>query len=341
MVCQTLAGIFAIGAMETSQKLQRLFVRNYLHKRVALILMTGFALLGGGCSLETSGKNHFAMYANPDEDSQNQKKLKRQRLKIGVLPNHSHSEQKDMTKALDGYLEETLGLQIDFLIASEYQNVIDWLVEEKVDMAYLEATSYLEALERGAKIQPLVAPIDKYTGRPWYRAAIIVKADSSIQSLSDLIGKKIAFVDKFSTCGYLIPAMAFRELSILPKYDFDQTIYAGTHFKTLRALQEGEVDAAATNIPFYMGYQKLGKLNPEQFRMIWESDSIPQVPIVISQKLPKELVEKLKLAFLGAPDGIEEIMGIQSTGYTLIVDGDYTRIRKLRKKMNLQSEAIK
>ena len=325
--------------MQTSQKLQRFFVHNYLHKRVALILMTGFALLGGGCSLEISTKNHFAMYGSPDEDAQNQKKLKS--LKIGVLPNHRPTEQEVMTTDLESYLEEILGLQVTFLVASQYQNLIDWLVQEKVDMAYLEANSYLEALERGAKIQPLVAPIDKNTGRPWYRAAIVVKTDSPIKNLSDLRGKKIAFVDKSSTSGYLIPAIAFQELQILPKYDFAEIIYAGTHSKSLRALQKGEVDAAATNIPFYMKSQKLGKLNPDEFRTIWESDSIPQVPVVISQKLPKELVKKLKLAFLQAPDGIdEEIMGIQSTGYTLIVDGDYTRIRKLRQKMNLQSEAI-
>lgn len=325
--------------MQTSQKLQQLFVHNYLHKRVALILMTGFALLGGGCSLEISTKNHFAMYGSPDEDTQNQKKLKS--LKIGVLPNQSPTEQEVMTTDLESYLEEILELQVNFLIASEYQDVIDWLVEEKVDMAYLEATSYLEALERGAKIQPLVAPIDKHTGHSWYGAAIIVKADSSIKNLSDLRGKKIAFVDKFSTSGYLIPAIAFKELHIFPKYDFAKTIYAGTHSNTLKALQKGEVDAAATSIPFYMKSQKLGKLNPDEFRTIWESDSITQVTVVISQKLPKELVKKLKLAFLQAPDGIDkEIMGMQSTGYTLIVDGDYTRIRKLRQKMNPRSGAI-
>ena len=324
--------------MRTSKELQRIFVHNYLHKRVALILMTGFALLGGGCRVERLNKNHLAMYSHPDEEGQKTKKLKN--LKIGVLPNHSFTKSEGMTKALDGYLEKTLGLQIDFLIASEYQHIIDLLVEEKIDMAYLEASYYLEALERGAQIQPLVAPIDKYTGRPWFRSTIIVKSDSSIKNLSDLKGKRIAFVDKFCTSGYLVPAIAFQKLRIIPKYDFAQTTYAGTHYKSLKALQKGEVDAAATNIPFYMKLQKLGKLNPNEFRAIWESDSISQVPIVVSQKLPQELIEHLKLAFLQAPNGIEEIMGIQSTGYTLVLDRDYARIRKLRKKLNLQSEAI-
>lgn len=322
--------------MRTSKELQQIFVHNYLHKQVALILMTGFTLFGSGCRVGTFSKNHFAMYSNPDEDSQNQKKQKSKSLKIGVLPSHSPTKQKGMTKALDRYLEETLGLNVNFLIASEYQHLIDWLVEEKIDMAYLGANSYLEALRRGAKIKPLVAPIDKYTGRPWFRSTIIVKADSSIQSLSDLKGKRIAFVDKSSTSGYLVPAIAFQELQIIPKYDFVQTIYAGTHSKSLKALQKGEVDAAVTNLPFYMKLRKLGKLHPNEFRAIWESDSISQVLIVVSQKLPEELVEELKLAFLQAPDGIEEIMGIKSTGYTLVLDRDYTRIRKLRKKLNLQ-----
>lgn len=320
--------------MGTSKELQRIFFRNYLHKQVALILITGFTFLGGGCTVEISGKNHFAMYPSPDEEGQSQKKIKS--LKIGVLGNSYPKEKQSTTKALDIYLEKTLGLKIDFLVAAKYQDIINWLVEEKVDMAYLEATSYLEALDRGAKIQPLVAPIDKYTGRPWFRSAIIVKADSSIQSLSDLKGKKVAFVDKLSTSGYLIPAIAFQQLRIFPEGDFAQTIYADTHVKSLKALQKGEVDAAATNIPFYMKLQKLGKLHPDEFRKIWESDYTSQVSIVISKKLPNKLVEKLKLAFLQAPDGIEEIMGIQSTGYTLILDRDYTQIRKLRKKLNVQ-----
>ncbi|MDJ0772604.1 MAG: phosphate/phosphite/phosphonate ABC transporter substrate-binding protein [Mastigocoleus sp. MO_167.B18] len=326
--------------MRTSKELQQIFVHNYLRKRVALILMTGFALLGSGCRVGTFSKNHFAMYSSsPDEDSHNQKRL--ESLKIGVLPNYSPTKQKGMTQALDRYLEKTLGLQVDFRIASEYQNIIDWLVKEEIDIAYLGATSYLEALERGARVKPLVAPIDKYSGRPWFKSVILVKANSSVQSLSDLKGKRVAFVDKFSTSGYLVPAIAFQQIRITPKYDFVQTIYAGTHYKSIKALQEGKVDAAATNIPFYMKLKKLGKLNQNEFRAIWKSDYISQVPIVVCQKLPEELVENLKLAFLQAPNGIEEIMGIQSTGYTLILERDYRRIRKLRKKLNFRSEAIK
>jgi phosphonate transport system substrate-binding protein len=338
----------------------RLFSKNRV-----LILVVIMSLLNTACTGKVSENNQPIV--NSVSSQQNLVTLK-----IGVLPAQNRIEQERMIKPLKEYLEQSLGRGVDtdlqskipvgqgrhkkleiqkvqsaiatsvnFQIGKDYEQIIDWLLQDKLDMAYLGPMSYLEALDRGAKIEPLVAPIDKHTGQPWYRACILVRQDSPIKTLKDLKGKRIAFVDKLSTSGYLMPLFTFKKLGIDYQRDFTQVIYAGSHSKSMDALEDGIVDAAATNISSYLKRQKSGKLTPQNTRIIWESAPIPNSLIVVSKKLSPELIKRLKQAFISSPEGLEDIIGTESAGYTLVTASDYAPIEQLRKDINLIAVPIK
>ncbi|WP_442938145.1 substrate-binding domain-containing protein [Nostoc sp.] len=343
-----------------------LFTRYRLFsKSRVLIVAIIMALLSTGCTEKASQKNQ------PVVDSvSSQQNLPT--LRIGVLLTQSQTEQERMIKPLKEYLEQSLGQKVDtesqskimggqgrhkksdiekvqgaiassvdFQIAKDYEQIIDWLLQDKLDMAYLGPMSYLEAVDRGAKVEPLVAPIDKHTGQPWYRACIIVKKDSLIKTLKDLKGKRIAFVDKLSTSGYLMPLVTFKKLGIDYDRDFAQVLYAGSHGNSMTALEDGIVDAAATNISSYLKRQKSGNLTSQNSRILWESAPIPNSPIVVSKKLSPELIQRLKQAFVSSPEGLEDILGTESAGYTLVTPSDYAPIEQLRKYLNLISVPVK
>ena len=303
---------------------------------VTFLLVSIVAFLNASCSNQVSTTDSLAI---PLEVASSNNNISA--LKIGVLPTQSHQEQQQMIKPLENYLEKSLKTEVNFEIASSYKQIVEWLVDEKIDMAHVTGVSYLEALEAGAEIEPLVAPVNKYTGRAWYRAAIIVKSDSNIKTLHQLINKRFAFVNKYSTSGYLMPFTALNELGIHPEQDFKKVVYPGTHTKTLAALENGDIDAAATNITYYHEQQKMGKLKPEKFRVIWESEPIPPSLIVVSKKIPIDSIKQLKISFLNTPEGIEDIFGEQSAGYTTIADSDYTSIRDLRAKLSFKTEKVK
>ncbi|AFZ23012.1 phosphate/phosphite/phosphonate ABC transporters, periplasmic binding protein [Cylindrospermum stagnale PCC 7417] len=310
-----------------------LFTRNDLFtKSAVLVLAVVVALMGTGCSFQASGGSKSTVDKAPISSKKNLPTLK-----IGVLPARNPQDQEQMIKAFDAYLEKSLGRQVDFQVAKSYSEAVDWLVQEKVDIGYLGPSTYLRALDRGAKVEPLVAPIDRHTGQPWYRACIIVRVDSPIKTLKDLKGKRVAFVDKSSTSGYLMPLASLKKQGIEPGRDFARVLFAGNHSKSMAALEDGTVDAAAANISSYLKRQQSGKLTAKNSRIIWESAPIPQAPIVVSKKLPIELIKQLKQAFINTPDGIEDITGTESAGYTLVSPSDYAPIQQLRKDLNLIS----
>lgn len=243
-----------------------------------------------------------------------------------------------MIAPLEAHLEKVLGQPVEFLIAKDYKDNVDMLVDGRANAAYTGAVSYLEALERGVKVEPLVAPIDQFTNRPWYRACIIVAANSSIHALADLKGRRVAFVSPSSTSGYLMPLAALKQLGIDPERDFAQVVFGGTHASTEALLEDGKVDAIATNVPSYTKRLSLGRLTPQNSRVVWESAPVPHSPFLVASDLPPQLIDKLKEAFLTVPPGLQDIVGTQAQGYTLVQASDYEPIQQLRIQLHLAAE---
>jgi len=230
-------------------------------------------------------------------------------------------------------LTKTLSLPVKISLTKDYQESIDLLVEGKVEIAYLGPFSYIKAKERNPNLEPLVAHIEKSTARPWYTSAIVVNTAAGINNLEDLKGKRFGFVSKSSTSGFLVPSAHFQELKIEPERDFAAVEYAGGHDKNLEALITGKVDAIAVEKPTYLQFVRDGKLPEEKYKLIWESNPIPNSPIVISSQLPSELKSKLQIAFIKAPEGLANVGGFQASGYTAVRDEDYNIIRQIQKSI--------
>ena len=305
-------------------------------KLVAFLVTLITAFLNLSCSKNTPNSNNLVITTATASSNENI-----ETFKIGVIATQSFEEQQKMIKPLEEYLQQSLETGVNFQVASNYQQIVQWLVDGKIDMAYLTAVSYLEVLDAGAEIEPLVAPINKFTGRLWYRAAIVVKTDSNIKTLQQLKNKRFAFANKYSTSGYLIPFAALSELGINQKQDFKQVVYLGTDAKVLAALENDDIDAVAINVPYFQKQLKIGKLDENKFRVIWESPPIPPSLIVVSKKLPKSTIKQLKISFLNTSEGIEDIFGVESLGYTSVEDADYNQIRILRAKLNGKPEVVR
>jgi phosphonate transport system substrate-binding protein len=123
-------------------------------------------------------------------------------------------------------LQKITGLHFKTSIATSYAAVIEAMGAGKVDIGWLATFSYVLAKQ---KYDVDLLLIVVRFGSPFYRGQIVVRADSNIRKLSDLKGKKFAFVDPASTSGHLYPKTLMISKGLNPDRLFSQSLFAGSH----------------------------------------------------------------------------------------------------------------
>lgn len=260
-------------------------------------------------------------------------------LEIAIIPSVSSTKQQDKIQLLEDYLNQELNQPVKIKLTKDYETGVNLLVTGQVEVAYLGPLAYVKAKQRNSDLEPIVAHIEKTTGRPWYTSVIVVNRQAGINTPADIKGKRFSFVSPSSASGFLFPIAEFKRLGITPNQDFSQVQYSGGHDKNIMALAEGKVDAIAVDKSVYIEAVQQNKLPENQYKMIWESDPIPNSPFVISSTLPLELKTRFQRALINAPEGLVSVGGTTATGYTVVQDEDYEPIRKLQAFLLLESPA--
>jgi phosphonate transport system substrate-binding protein len=303
---------------------------NSLIKRqiaiIALVVPT-LIVISTGCTTKTSINNQ------PQQTATSQVSAESVPSTLMIASIASRNETPEQLQHLTEYLTKTLKRPVSIQAIKDYNRTVDLLVEEKVQVAVLGPLSYIEAKQRNPQIEPIVAPINKSTGRPWYKSAIIANSASGSKTLDDLKGKRLGFVSKLSTSGYMFAVVHLLGLGFNFDTDFASVQFFKNQEDTLAALLDGKVDAIAINLDIYNQAKEAGKIN-YFYQVIWESEPIPESPIVVTQKLSPQLITELKEAFLSAPIGMLSLAGVPSNGYTLVQDSDYYQVKQVKKQLD-------
>ncbi len=292
------------------------------------LLAPAFILSTTACTTQTASNTN----PEPAPTSQESPETPSSPLKIAFIINMNEAQIQEQQQAITKYLSQTLKQPVVLEGVPDYKAAVDLLVEEKVQIARLGPLTYVEAKRQNPEIEPIVAAINEATGRPWYKSAIIVNTDSAIKTLDDLKGKRLGFVSPLSTSGYMFAAVHLLDLGFNFDSDFASVEFFKSHDKTLAALLSGQVDAIVIELEIYAQGRKSGKIS-DTYQVIWESEPIPESPIVVSQKLSPELINQLKEAFIASPIGMVSPDGIPSNGYTIVQDSDYERVKQVKQKL--------
>jgi phosphonate transport system substrate-binding protein len=295
---------------------------------IALIIPV-LLVISSGCTTQTTSNTN----PQPTPSSQASGEKVPSTLMVVVLTQSDNVEQKEREQVLAEYLTKTLKQPVSVQGAKSYDAAVDLLVEEKVQVAALGPLTYIEAKRRNPQVEAIAASITKSTGRPWYKSAIVVNSASGIKTFEDLKEKRLGFVSKLSTSGYMFPVVYLMDKGLNLDGDFASVDFFKSHDSTLTALLDGKVDAVGVELDVYKKFKEAGKVS-DDFQVIWESDPIPQSPIVVSQKLSPKTILDLKEAFTKAPLGMISFSGIASNGYTLVQDSDYDRVRQVKKQLD-------
>lgn len=226
-------------------------------------------------------------------------------LHVILIPTDGGTE--DGTKAdyqpIFGAISRMTGLQFDIKVGQSYATVVEALCNNAADIAFVGPVTYIQARDRGCA-DLLAVGVEK--NQSIYYAGIFTKAGSTIRSLSDLKGKRVAFGDVNSTSSFVYPMAMIVDAGLDPVRDLAAIRISGSHADSLAALIHGQADAAALSFDSFGKAVEEHAVDPATIRIVAKSPPIPYPPLIMNSKLDAGLKAKLRDAFASvhAADGI-------------------------------------
>lgn len=300
-----------------------------IRKLTAAVFLIFTVLAGSvsGCSTNSKTEGQSTFSSNPAPA------VEKKVLRVGLIPNQAPDEMKAKYEPFKKYLSEKLNMEIELFVASNYAGVVEAMASDKLDMAYFGGLTYVQAKKRAA-IHPIVTDIDSETKTTKYYSLIITPADSEIKQLADLKGKTFAFGDVSSTSGSLYPRYMLDKAGLKVPDDFANVIYTGKHDATALAVQNGKVDAGGLEGRILNKLITDGKIDKNKIRILAKSDPIEGYPWVVSDKLDKDLENKLVDAFLSMSD--QELLKLmKAEGFKKVTAENYKYIEEQAARLGL------
>ncbi|MCP5157890.1 MAG: phosphonate ABC transporter substrate-binding protein [Gammaproteobacteria bacterium] len=259
---------------------------------------------------------------------------------MGLIPAENNEEMVQRFEPMRAQLEKKLGQPVKVFTATDYTGVIEAMKKKRVDIAWFGPLSYYLA-EQEAGAEAFAVGIREGSNSHTYKSIFIAPCDSGIQSIKDLKGKSVAFVDPASTSGGLMPTyMVKKETGMMPDQFFGKFTYAGSHDAAELAVKNKTVDAAADNDITYGKMLAKGLITKATNCVIMESDPLPGSPLVYRGDLPEEMKKNIRDAVLNAHEEIKVTGYGNLSHYVAIAPKDYQMIRDMVQELGLKKEQM-
>lgn len=224
---------------------------------------------------------------------------------------------------LTEYLSKVLNHPVVLSLSPNMPAAIKDVTNNRVDLAYLTPVAYLKSHDLG-KTRIMVKTLTN--NKPYFQLMIVVRDDSQIKAVNDLVGKRFAFGDKAALLQRAVVVGSGLKLEDFASYEF-----IGHYDNIVRGVLNKDFDAGI--IKDTKAYKWQGK----GIRIIYASPELPPYNITASNKLSNEMFNKISKAFteldVNNPQHrpVIKALSFKYDGFVTTSDSDYDIVRKLIK----------
>jgi phosphonate transport system substrate-binding protein len=221
------------------------------------------------------------------------------KLVLAAVPAEQDAQLQESYRVTMEILEAELGIPVDFFQAADYAGVIEALIANRVDLAQFGPFAYVIATANGAEASPVGIMVKDPDEEPGYQSYLVARSDNSeINSLTDVTGSRLCFVDPGSTSGYLVPLAGLLDAGINPDED-TTAIFAGGHDASVISVANGDCDAGfAFDSMVTELLPERGEIDEGEIKIVWESEVIAGSPMAMRTALPESLQVAIAEIFL-------------------------------------------
>jgi len=237
-------------------------------------------------------------------------------LVFGFLPIVSSERLVLRFSPLTDYLSEKLGIEIRMETAPDFKSFVQRTNEgQRYDILFTAPHLYYLANKNSG--YRAIVRVD----RPGMKAVIVTQATSTIRSIQDLRGRRLATTDPLALATVLARAR-LAQAGIDP--DNDLTLIATpSHNASLLSSYRGTTDAAVLIRPVYLRARQEIRDNT---RIVAETESAPHMPIAVARRVDDGVARRLRdilVNMSGEPQGRALLQHIDWPGFVTAQPGDY------------------
>jgi phosphonate transport system substrate-binding protein len=213
-------------------------------------------------------------------------------------------DHRETPAALDRFrdqLRHEVGEQVVLRVVDSYGALADALTRGEAHLAWMPPLLFVDAVER-TPLVPLVTA--ERNGRREYCSVLFTVEGSKFTSLKELRGSTVAWVDRASAAGYLLPRAHLAAEGFNLKTLFARELFLGSHGAVVRAVLTGKADVGATfggapgedeeDRP--SGFSEVAA--SDEVRVLFRTSSIPADVVACRRDVPVATREHLISALL-------------------------------------------
>jgi phosphate/phosphite/phosphonate ABC transporter binding protein len=162
---------------------------------------------------------------------------------LAVVPSSTPGDARLALDSLCIALTKLLDTPVHGINCASYSDLALELEKDRVDFAWMSPTLMILTNEN-IQLRPLLSAIrDERTS---YRAALFVDGAKPYYSLDDLHNGIVAWVDRTSAAGYIVPRIHLAARGIDPTRYFRKELFLRSHAEVVKAVLAGKADIGAT-----------------------------------------------------------------------------------------------
>ena len=256
-----------------------------------------------------------------DTPSDSDKLLDPDTLVFAYTPVEDPAIYADIWEPFIEHLSEVTGKDVRFFAVQSNAAEIEAMRSDRIHIAGFSTGPTPFAVNLAGAVP--FAIMGTEDGEFGYTLQVYTRRDSGIDKLKDLKGKRIAHTSPTSNSGNQAPRALFPKHGVVPGKDYE-VVYSGSHDQSMLGVVAGDYDAAPVASEVVDRMAERGLYDPEDVKIIFESERFPTTSYTYAHNLKPELAKKIRKAFLDF-DFKGTALGEEFSGVTRFVPITYKK----------------
>lgn len=249
-------------------------------------------LRGAGLASIVVGAVALSSCDSKKEETQNPTDNAAKVLRFSAIPDQDTTAQTERYGPAAKWLSEQLGIEVEFVPASDYAASVDKFETGDIQLAWFGGVTGVQARSAVPGSRAIVAGAKDLQFKSYFVAnpsTGLSKGDDFPKSSK---GMTFTFGSSGSTSGCIMPAhFIVKNTDTSPKEFYSKVGFSGSHDKTALQVQDGTFQVGALNFSTYDRMVKEGSIDPAKCPVIWETPTYADYNFTASGELDKAFGE--------------------------------------------------